>query len=57
MDRRYFHFIEYFYNIYVFFYLKTLSGFREKNQKITYPKIEANDIPKTLQYLFDTYND
>ena len=27
------------------------------NAKITYPKIEANDIPKTLQYLFDTYND
>jgi uncharacterized protein (TIGR00661 family) len=25
------------------------------NGKITYPKIEANDIPKTLQYLFDTY--
>jgi hypothetical protein len=27
------------------------------NGKITYPKIVANDIPKTLQYLFDTYND
>ena len=27
------------------------------NGKIVYPKIEANDIPKTLQYLFDTYND
>lgn len=27
------------------------------NGKIEYPKIEANDIPKTLQYLFDTYND
>jgi uncharacterized protein (TIGR00661 family) len=27
------------------------------NGKIIYPKIEANDIPKTLQYLFDTYND
>lgn len=27
------------------------------NAKIQYPKIEANDIPKTLQYLFDTYND
>jgi uncharacterized protein (TIGR00661 family) len=27
------------------------------NGKIEYPKIGANDIPKTLQYLFDTYND
>ena len=27
------------------------------NGKIIYPKIEANDIPKTVQYLFDTYND
>lgn len=27
------------------------------NGKIEYPKIEANDIPKTLQFLFDTYND
>jgi uncharacterized protein (TIGR00661 family) len=27
------------------------------NGKIDYPKIEANDIPKTLQFLFDTYND
>lgn len=27
------------------------------NGVIQYPKIEANDIPKTLQYLFDTYND
>jgi uncharacterized protein (TIGR00661 family) len=27
------------------------------NSKIQYPKIEANDIPKTLQFLFDTYND
>jgi uncharacterized protein (TIGR00661 family) len=27
------------------------------NGKIVYPKIEANDIPKTLQFLFDTYND
>jgi uncharacterized protein (TIGR00661 family) len=27
------------------------------NGKIMYPKIEANDIPKTLQFLFDTYND
>ena len=27
------------------------------NGTIQYPKIEANDIPKTLQFLFDTYND
>ncbi len=27
------------------------------NATIQYPKIEANDIPKTLQFLFDTYND
>jgi uncharacterized protein (TIGR00661 family) len=27
------------------------------NSVIQYPKIEANDIPKTVQYLFDTYND
>ena len=27
------------------------------NGKIEYPKIQANDIPKTLQFLFDTYND
>jgi uncharacterized protein (TIGR00661 family) len=27
------------------------------NSKIEYPKIQANDIPKTLQFLFDTYND
>jgi DNA-directed RNA polymerase II subunit RPB1 len=27
------------------------------NGVIQYPKIQANDIPKTLQFLFDTYND
>jgi uncharacterized protein (TIGR00661 family) len=26
------------------------------NKKIIYPKIKANNIPETLQYLFDTYN-
>ena len=27
------------------------------NQDIIYPKMTANNIPETLQYLFDTYND
>jgi len=27
------------------------------NQNIVYPKIQANNIPETLQYLFDTYRD
>ena len=27
------------------------------NSKTTYPKIQANNIPETLQFLFDTYND
>ena len=26
------------------------------NQKINYPSITANNIPETLQFLFDTYN-
>jgi uncharacterized protein (TIGR00661 family) len=27
------------------------------NQNIVYPKIQANNIPETLEYLFDTYRD
>jgi uncharacterized protein (TIGR00661 family) len=27
------------------------------NSPIQYPKMQANNIPETLQYLFDTYND
>lgn len=27
------------------------------NMKITYPEMQANNIPETLQYLFDTYRD
>ena len=27
------------------------------NQKIIYPKMQANNIPDTLQYLFDTYSE
>ena len=27
------------------------------NATIIYPKIKANNIPETLQYLFDSYND
>jgi len=26
------------------------------NSKIHYPKIQANNIPETLELLFDTYN-
>jgi hypothetical protein len=27
------------------------------NSDLKYPNIEANNIPETLQFLFDTYND
>ena len=27
------------------------------NSPIIYPKIQANNIPETLQFLFDTYRD
>jgi hypothetical protein len=26
------------------------------SSKVIYPKMQANNIPETLQFLFDTYN-